>query len=169
MVARMFYGTDPFSEMRRLQSEMSRLMQASAPLHAPEFPAMNAYANQDGVVLTAELPGVDPERLDIAVHRDTLTLRGERPGEADEAKLHRRERLRGKFLRTLGLPFMVDPEKVEARFENGVLRLTLQRSEEDKPKRIQIGSAGKSQKSKKAESSPKSGKSSKTEGTRRKK
>ena len=128
MVSRMFYGADPFQEMRRLQSEMNRVVQNATSTSAGGFPAINVYANQDGIVITAELPGVNSESLDVSVHRDTVTLKGERRDEAEGASgYHRRERRQGGFARTFGLPFQVDPDKVEAEMRDGVLRLTLQR------------------------------------------
>jgi len=110
---------------------------------APQgFPAINVYAHQDGIVITAELPGVNEDDLDISVHRDTVTLRGERQDQISEAGgYHRRERRSGLFERTFSLPFQVDPERVEAKLRNGILTLTLQRPEQDKPKRIRV-SAG---------------------------
>ena len=141
MVLNPFYGADPFREMRRLQDEVNRLFQTAAAPRAG-FPAINVYAHQDGVVLTAELPGVKQDDLDITVHRDTVTLRGERQDQPQGARAYdRRERGQGGFARTFGLPFQVDPEKVEAKLVDGVLTLTLQRHEQDKPKRIRV-SAG---------------------------
>ena len=103
---------------------------------------MNVYANQDGVVITAELPGVNAESLDASVHRDTVTLRGERRDEAEGVRAyHGRERRQGRFARTFSLPFQVDPDKVEAEMTDGVLRLTLQRPEQDKPRRISVRSS----------------------------
>ena len=84
MIARMLYGADPFRDMRRLHNEMNQ-MAGRGTVGAPEFPAFNAYANQDGVVLTAELPGVKSEDLDISVHRDAVTISGQRQG-AEEAE-----------------------------------------------------------------------------------
>ncbi len=130
---------DPFQEMRRLQDEVNRLLASAGPAPAPDFPALNAYASEDGVVLTAELPGVASDSLDVSVFRDTLTLRGRREAEAaDPRSYHRRERGHGQFTRTVTLPFRVDPERVEANLEHGVLRLTLHRPEEDKPRKIAI-------------------------------
>jgi HSP20 family protein len=139
MSASMFYGT-PFRDIRRLQEEMERLTRSAI---APQgFPAINVYAHQDGIVITAELPGVNEDDLDISVHRDTVTLRGERQDQISEAGgYHRRERRSGLFERTFSLPFQVDPERVEAKLRNGILTLTLQRPEQDKPKRIRV-SAG---------------------------
>jgi HSP20 family protein len=131
-------GADPFRELRRLQEEMDRLAGAFTPA-AASFPAVNLYAGRDGIAILAELPGVAKDGLEIHAHRDTLTLRGtRRPAAEDEAAFHRRERRSGAFTRTIQLPFQVDPERIEARLENGVLQLSLQRPEEDKPRRIEV-------------------------------
>ena len=100
---------------------------------------MNVYAGRDGIAVVAELPGVEPGDLEVHAHRDTLTLRGaRRPAAESEQAYHRRERRSGTFTRTLQLPYRVDPERVEAQLENGVLRLSLPRPAEDKPRRITI-------------------------------
>ena len=138
MATRMLYGLDPFRQIRRLQSEVSRVAERGSA-RAEEFPALNAYANQDGVVITAELPGIRIDDLAVSVHRDAITLSGERQTDIAEAKqYHRRERRQGRFVRTVSLPFIVDPKGVEAVVKNGVLRLELPRAEEDKPRRINI-------------------------------
>ena len=130
---------DPFQEMRRLQDEVNRLFASAWPATAPDFPALNAYGGEDGLVLTAELPGVESGNLDVAVVQNTLTLRGRREPEAVDANAyHRRERPYGQFTRTITLPFRVDPERVEAELQHGVLRLTLRRAEEDKPRKIAV-------------------------------
>jgi HSP20 family protein len=131
-------GADPFRELRRLQEEMDRLAGAFTPA-AASFPAVNLYAGRDGIAILAELPGVAKDELEIHAHRDTLTLRGtRRPAAENEQAYHRRERRSGAFTRTIQLPFRVDPEQIEARLENGVLQLSLQRPEEDKPRRIEV-------------------------------
>ena len=139
MVLSRGYG-NPWSDMRRLQSEINQLLQSAAAPAASSFPYVNVYASPDAITITAELPGVAEEDLDLMVHRDTLSIRGERKDAgADEAKgYHRRERRVGRFVRTLSLPYAVDPERVEAEMNNGVLRLTLNRPESDKPKRIRV-------------------------------
>src|SRR3954447_15139621 len=139
MIPSMLYGS-PFRDLRRLQEEMERLTRSAT---GPQgFPAINVYAHQDGIVITAELPGVNEDDLDISVHRDTVTLRGQRQDQPEGAQgYHRRERRSGPFGRTFSLPFQVDPERVEAKLRNGILTLTLQRPEQDKPKRIRV-SAG---------------------------
>ena len=131
-------GADPFRELRRLQEEMDRLAGAFTPA-AASFPAVNLYAGRDGIAISAELPGVAKDELEIHAHRDTLTLRGtRRPAAENEQAYHRRERRSGAFTRTIQLPFRVDPERIEERIENGVLQLSLQRPEEDKPRRIEV-------------------------------
>jgi HSP20 family protein len=136
MVSGLFYGS-PFRDLRRLQEEMDRLTRSATTPQG--FPAINVYAHQDGIVITAELPGVKEGDLDITVHRDTVTLRGQRQDQPEAAQgYHRRERRSGPFGRTFSLPFQVDPERVEAKLSNGILTLTLHRPEHDKPKRIRV-------------------------------
>src|SRR3954467_11097771 len=107
MSASMFYGT-PFRDIRRLQEEMERLTRSATTPQG--FPGINVYAHQDEIVITAELPGVKEDDLDITVHRDTVTLRGQRPDQLDGAQgYHRRERRSSPFGRTFSLPFQVDP------------------------------------------------------------
>ena len=88
---------------------------------------------------TAELPGFDPEGLDISVVNDTLTLSGNRcADDVEGATYHRRERRCGKFTRSFQLPFLVEGTDVEATFEQGVLKIELPRAEADKPKKIAV-------------------------------
>src|SRR5512145_1063550 len=104
-VFRSWAGSDPFSEMRRLQDEVNRLFSSYQFTPSAAFPAVNAYANEDGIALTAQLPGVSQDDLDISVFRDTLTLRGRRQPEAtDRQAYHRRERGQGEFVRNISLP-----------------------------------------------------------------
>jgi HSP20 family protein len=142
------YGIrSPWQEMERWQREMSQLF--SDPFFmaggrtAPGYPAMNVWTNENGAVITAELPGVNPDDIDIAVTGDVLTLSGNRqPEELDEGdKYHRRERGYGRFTRTFQLPFQVEANQVEAAFEKGVLHLSLPRAEADKPRKITIKTA----------------------------
>ena len=134
----------PWQEMERLRREMNRLfagLPASAGgVAAPVYPAMNVWTNEDGAILTAELPGVNADDIEISVEGDTLTLSGNRqPDEMPEqATYHRRERGHGRFSRVFRLPFPIDSGKVDAAFEKGVLRVSLPRPESDKPKKITI-------------------------------
>ena len=136
---------DPLRELRRLHDEMGRLAGALAPAGGPAlaaaagFPAVNLYAGRDGIAVVAELPGVEPGDLEVHAHQDTLTIRGaRRPAAEDGRAYHRRERRGGAFTRTVQLPYRVDPDRVEARLEDGVLRLSLGRPEQDRPRRIEI-------------------------------
>jgi HSP20 family protein len=136
---RSWAGSDPFAEMRRLQDEVNRLFSSHQLTPSASFPPVNAFANEDGIALSAQLPGVEQDDLDISVFRDTLTLRGKRQPATDQRQAyHRRERGHGEFVRNISLPFSVDPDRVEATVQNGVLRLSLHRPEQDKPKRIKI-------------------------------
>jgi HSP20 family protein len=103
---------------------------------------MNAWTNEDSAVVTAELPGVGIEDVEITVEKDTLSLRGRRePEELEEgASYHRRERRFGGFTRAFRLPFHVDAGEVKAEFKNGLLTIVLPRAEADKPQKIAITS-----------------------------
>jgi HSP20 family protein len=132
--------------MDRLQKEMNRLFDAYYPSRlrpAPGYPAMNVWANDDGLSITAEVPGVSAEDINISVVGETLTLTGVRkPDELTEgSRYHRQERGYGEFTRSIQLPFPVAVNNVEAMFKNGVLAISLPRAEEDKPKKIAVKSA----------------------------
>ena len=144
MLMRPYSFRSPWREMERLQREMNRLF-ARVPTSfegtaAPAYPAMNLWTDQDGAIVTAELPGVDPDDIDISVVDDILTLKGGRqPDELKEGETyHRRERRHSRFTRAFQLPFHVDANKVEAVFESGVLSISLPRAEADKPKKIAV-------------------------------
>jgi HSP20 family protein len=130
---------DPLRELRRMQDEFDRVYGTQARV-SEEFPPLNLWTGEQGAVLTAALPGVEPDSLEITVHQDTLTLKGKRApdtGEGD-ATFHRRERRHGTFGRTIALPFSVDSDHVEARLEDGILSLMLPRHESERPRRIEI-------------------------------
>lgn len=104
------------------------------------YPRINVYEDQDHFRLEALLPGVDVNELDMSVVGSTLTLSGERREQDDNhgKTWHRRERGAGKFLRTIELPMEIDAGRVSAEYSNGVLKVTLPKSEVAKPKRIAI-------------------------------
>ncbi len=140
---RTIYTPSVLSEMERLQREMNRLFEGVVPRRlrsAPSYPAMNVWSNQDGALITAEVPGVQPEHIDISVVGETLTLTGERlaPEVGEDARYHRQERGYGKFSRSIELPFRVDADQVQATFDQGVLQIRLPRAEEDKPRKISV-------------------------------
>lgn len=145
----MYRSSRPLSiwrELDRMQRDISRLFggQASSLLHAaPSYPALNIWTIEDEQLITAEMPGMSSDDLKIEVFADSLSISGERqmPEELKDMNIHRRERNYGKFNRTIQLPFMVDTNKVEAKFSNGILQLTLPRAEADKPKKITVKSS----------------------------
>lgn len=131
----------PFGELRSLQREMNRLFDGYEDRTAmSRFPALNVWGNAEQVIVTAELPGMDPEDLDINVVNNQLTIKGERKGDqpAEDAVCHRCERESGKFVRTVRLPYAVENDKVTAQYANGVLTVIMPRHEATKPKRIEI-------------------------------
>lgn len=133
-------GFDSFAELRRLHDEVNRAFSGVTVAAAPrEFPLVNLWLGENSIVVTAELPGIESNGVDIALENDVLTLRGERKPDASEnASWHRRERAYGRFTRAVQLPFRVDPDKVQARFTDGVLEIELTRPEADKPRKITV-------------------------------
>lgn len=127
--------------MARLQEEMNSL--ASRFSTPAGFPAVNLWTGETSAVVTAELPGVTLEDLDISVVGDTLTIRGLRNREqvGDGVTYHRRERGFGRFVRVVQLPFRVEPEEVEATLKNGLLSINMPRAHADRPRKIEIKTA----------------------------
>jgi len=136
-------GFDPFVELRRMQSEMNRLFSGFSTTTARDFPPINIWLGDNSVVVTAELPGVARNDVTINLQEDVLTLGGKREPklQQDNVNWQRRERAYGTFQRAVQLPFRVDAEKVQARFDNGILEVELERLEADRPKKIAIRAA----------------------------
>jgi len=103
-------------------------------------PPVDIYENGDSLVLKAELPGINPDDVEIRVEDNTLYLKGERKfeKEVNEQNYHRVERSYGTFTRTFSLPNSIDADKVAANYKDGVLTLTMPKKEEAKPKTIKI-------------------------------
>jgi HSP20 family protein len=140
---RRFRTPSIWHEMNRLQRDMNQLFGNIVPTYertAPSYPAINIWADEDSALITAEIPGVSKDDLEINVTGDTLTITGERkPDELPEGtRYHRRERSYGKFNRNIQLPYTVDVNKVKANFTNGVLEINLPRIEAEKPKKISV-------------------------------
>jgi len=131
---------DAWREMKRLQHEMGRLITGEASPFTGRYPAVNIWAGENDMIVTSEIPGIEPGNIDISVASDTLTISGSRtPEKLKEGEVYqRRERIYGRFNRTVQLPFKVDANKVGARYEKGVLNIVLPRAEEDKPRKISI-------------------------------
>lgn len=132
-------GYDPFWSVRNLQREMNRLF-SEDDVRGDSFPAVNIWSNEDQVLVTAELPGIKPEDLDISVVQGQLSISGERKLNPPDEKMscHRQERSQGCFTRTFRLPFDVDNKKVEAQYQDGILNIALPRLEESKPQKITV-------------------------------
>jgi HSP20 family protein len=132
--------TDPLREMQRLQREMNRVFSGLEQPLSQENPPVNAWVGEQDVVVVAELPGVDPAKVDISVVGDTLTISGSRDSVIlkQGESYHRQERSHGRFSRSLQLPFHVEAGKVEAKYDRGILRIALPRAEADKPRKIAV-------------------------------
>jgi HSP20 family protein len=131
-------GFDPFVELRRMQSEMNRVFSGFTAT-TRDFPPVNIWLGDNRVVVTSELPGVSASDVTINLQEDVLTLEGARhPQQERDANWQRRERTYGTFSRVIQLPFRVDPDRVQARFNNGILEIELERLEADRPKKIEI-------------------------------
>lgn len=134
---------EPLAALRRIQDEINRAFGEQRLPGATEFPPINVWRGQDSVIVTAEVPGVRLDDMDLTVHQNTLTIKGRRVADASEpdVSFHRRERSYGAFARTIALPFNVEPDQVRASCENGILSVTLPRPETEKPKKIKITKA----------------------------
>jgi len=134
----------PLQEMRRLQHELNELLERQGPAFRQAiYPPMNVWGDEEKLVVTAEMPGVKQENLDVAIVHDTLTIKASRDAEelAEGELYHRQERPAGQFVRTIELPYAVNPDKVKATYAAGLLTLELPRAEADKPKRITVKTA----------------------------
>jgi len=131
---------DPWREMARMFEDFDRLFGNGAPRTALGQPRLNCWLKDDAMMVTVELPGVDPEQVDITLQQDTLTISGQFPSRErrDNESYYRNERRGAAFQRVVNLPFAVEREKVEANFRNGVLAVHLPRAEEDKPRKITV-------------------------------
>jgi len=140
-------NSGPFwDQLQQFQREMNRLFDRWTPDGgtsrglAATYPAVNVWEDTDSVWLEAELPGLKLEDLELYVtNGNQFTLKGERQQVTPEKGVwHRQERGFGRFVRTLTLPFPVDADKVDARFENGVLLVKLAKHEAAKPRKIAV-------------------------------
>lgn len=127
-------------EMDGFRSEVDRLFGKQLLGSAAVAPALNVWEDETAFYVEADLPAVSPDKLDITVKEGSrLTLSGERkPTDPPNAVWHRQERFTGTFTRELTLPTPVDADKVEAKFELGVLKLTLPKSEAARPRKINV-------------------------------
>lgn len=140
---------DPFRNVATLQDRINRLFEDSFPrsrdidedISMCEWkPSVDIYETEEGIVIKAELPGVNKEDVSVEVKNNILTLKGERfvDKEIDEDKYYRRERCFGTFHRTFTLQNTVLPDKIKAKFRNGVLEIEVPKPEEEKPRQISV-------------------------------
>lgn len=145
---------DPFVEMETLRREVDRVFNSHAPVtrggsgvgaflpgrSARAYPLINLSEDNEGFTVEALAPGIDPEKLDITVVRNSLTLSGEKPAPEGikSEQYHRSERSAGRFVRQISLPTEVDGDKVAARYNDGILRITLPKVEAAKPRQIKV-------------------------------
>jgi len=131
-----------WNSLNDMQYEMNRMFDRWGPhgLGLVETPAVNLREEDEALHLEAELPGLELQDLEIFVTgHNQLTLKGERKAPVvEKGAQHRQERWFGKFTRTITLPFPVDENNVEARFESGVLKIRLPKHETAKPRKIAI-------------------------------
>jgi len=138
------WAAEPWGGFNDLRREMDALLGRFGSRATGDqwgvFPATNLYEAGDHYVLTAELPGVSPDDIQVSLEGSTVTLRGERKINYDNegTSAHRRERQSGSFRRAFELPLAVDPDKVEAVHKNGVLMLRLPKAPESQPRKIAV-------------------------------
>ncbi|WP_016884948.1 MULTISPECIES: Hsp20/alpha crystallin family protein [unclassified Rhodococcus (in: high G+C Gram-positive bacteria)] len=132
----MLMRTDPFRDLDRLTQQI--LGTTARPAVMP----MDAWREDDRVIVEFDLPGVDVDSLNLDVERNVLTVHAERPTRDENQEMLASERPRGVFRRQLFLGENLDVDKVEANYDAGVLRLTIPVAEKAKPRRIEISGSG---------------------------
>jgi HSP20 family protein len=133
---------NPFSEFDLLRREMLRVFDTVAgnDVSPGVFPPMNVTQDDDNYYVRAELPGIKAADLSVTALRNRVSIAGKRElsKENEKASYHRKERAEGEFNRTVALPGEVAADKIEARYADGVLQLTLPKAEETKPRQIAV-------------------------------
>jgi len=139
--------SSPFNELNRIRHAIERIFDDPFSLAAPATgffegwtPTLDVYEDKDKYVVKAELPGLNKDEIDVSLDGHTLTISGERKQEEErkEGESYRSERYFGRFQRSITLPGVVDGNKIQAAYKDGVLNVTLPKSEEAKPKQIQV-------------------------------
>lgn len=138
------YQYDPWSLMEQLRSEMGRIVEkagepASNIVTSDWAPTVDILEKEDRYVLFADLPGVEPERIEIDMENGCLSIKGERPIEEGERREFKRlERPRGTFYRRFSMPDSADATRISARSRNGVLEVTIPKQERLQARRIAV-------------------------------
>jgi HSP20 family protein len=134
----MLMRTDPLRDLDRLAQQLVGAGTSTRPSVMP----LDAWREGDAFVLEFDLPGVQPETLDIDVERNVLTVRAERPPRNGDWEMLAAERPTGLFSRQLVLGDNLDLDRLEARYDDGVLRLTVPVAERAKPRKIEVTTGG---------------------------
>jgi HSP20 family protein len=138
---------EPWREMPILRRAFERFFEEPfenrfmLPWRLDEFePAVDVVEDETAYIVKAAMPGVKPEEVEVTLHNNVLTLKGEAKTDKEikEENYHLRERRYGSFMRSLTLPAGVKAEQIEAKHEDGVLTVRLPKMEEDKPKKIAV-------------------------------
>jgi HSP20 family protein len=136
------WGTPDFDQMRREMARLAEAMSqgATAGAGAPLFPLVNLTQDKDNFYVRAELPGVKPTDLQVSIVDNKLSISGKRdlPTEGEDVSYHRREREGGAFSRSVELPLLVDRDRVDAHFQNGLLSIVIPLAAETKPRQIPV-------------------------------
>ena len=138
----MLMRTDPFRELDRLTQQV---FGTDGTLARPSVMPMDAWRDGDTFHVEFDLPGVNPDSIDLDVERNVVTVHAERPARADNAELIAAERPRGVFSRQLILGDNLDTERIAASYDAGVLTLKIPVAEQAKPRKISITRDGKEQ------------------------
>ena len=139
---------EPFREFSTLQDRMNRLFRDSFGPEAHDqslatssfAPPVDVYEDEHNITLKVEVPGIEEKDIDVRVENNTLTVHGERKFEKEEKEenFRRVERQYGSFTRSFTLPTSVDAEKVSANYDQGILKISLPKKAEAKPKQIKV-------------------------------
>jgi HSP20 family protein len=137
----MLWGIDPWRELERMRRELDGVFSGyTRTPAATSFPLVNIYDEQDSMVVTAELAGMAKDDVQITYNDGVLTLEGKRgpvPG-TEKMTVVRRERAVGEFQKSLSIPYRIQADKISASFTDGVLTVTLPKTEDARPKQISI-------------------------------
>jgi HSP20 family protein len=136
-----------FGRLTDLREEIDRLFESplaemarTSNLASGWTPVLDLYEDKDNLLVKVELPGMKREDIEVTMHEGSLSISGERKGEEkhQDADVYRAERFFGRFQRTVTLPTPVAAEKVKAQYKDGILTITLPKTEEAKPKHIDV-------------------------------
>ena len=136
---------DPFRELASFFENFADTSGKDQLTAGTFVPPVDVYEDEQNLILKLEVPGVNEEDLNLSVENNTLTIQGERKFEKEEKEenFHRIERRYGSFTRTFKLPNTVDADKVDANYAKGILKITLAKRAEAKPKQIKVGTTEK--------------------------